>query len=226
MSNEDHHPSALRNRGPILEALLQVPLPPGAAHALEIASGTGAHMETYAPAFPHLTWQPTEYCGYGAADQGRIGNTAESALVIIDRYCREKHPNVLPALHLNAADPFEQWPEEVQSKAGLHALVMCSNVTHISPWEVTLGLVAGAAQALAPGGSLVLYGPFKVNGEFTTESNREFDASLRQRNPLWGYRDVSDVEAVARRHNLILRENKPMPANNQLLWFSKVSGPS
>eukprot|EP00667_Euglena_gracilis_P023995 EG_transcript_27367 len=176
-------------------------------------------MEVYAPAFPHLTWQPTEYCGAGVADQGRIGNTAEPALMLIDRHCRAKSPNVLPAVHLDAADPFDRWPEAVRSRAGLHALVVCSNVTHITPWEVTLGLVAGAAQALAPGGSFVLYGPFKVNGEFTTESNREFDASLRQRNPRWGYRDVAAVAAAALPHGLALRENRAMPANNQLLWF-------
>lgn len=51
------------------------------------------------------------------------------------------------------------------------------------------------------------------------ESNREFDASLRQRNPRWGYRDVAAVAAAALPHGLALRENRAMPANNQLLWF-------
>jgi len=229
MAEGDHHPSALRNRGPILEELRTIvpygPPPSDAPCALEVASGTGAHIEVYAPAFPHLMWQPTEYRGDGQSDFGRIGNTVDPVLNVIDRHGSAQFPNVLPAAHLDASQPFAQWPPFVCANAGRHSLVMCSNVTHISPWTVTLGLVAGAAMALATGGAFVLYGPFTVNGAFTSESNRAFDASLRQRNPLWGYRDVAAVAAAAAPHGLRLRDHRQMPANNQLLWFEKV-GPA
>ena len=55
--------------------------------------------------------------------------------------------------------------------------MLACNVCHISPWSVTAGLVAGAGAALKPaGGKLFLYGPFKVGGLFTTESNEAFDS--------------------------------------------------
>jgi hypothetical protein len=41
---------------------------------------------------------------------------------------------------------------------------------------------------LIPGGLLLIYGPFKRHGKPTTESNAQFDHSLRLQNPKWGYR--------------------------------------
>ena len=51
-------------------------------------------------------------------------------------------------------------------------------------------LDAGAGKVLKPGGLLMVYGPFKKDGECTTASNAEFDQTLRSRNPAWGYRRV------------------------------------
>lgn len=53
-----------------------------------------------------------------------------------------------------------------------------ANMTHIAPWAATAGLVAGAAAVLAPGGLLAVYGPFKLRGSFTTDSNRAFHERL------------------------------------------------
>ena len=52
------HPSAERNKGPILEVLRRV-LPP-AGTVLEIASGTGQHVVYFAEALPHLVFQPSD----------------------------------------------------------------------------------------------------------------------------------------------------------------------
>ena len=116
----------------------------------------------------------------------------------------------------------ETWPDAVTAKAGTFSLVYCSNVTHISPWEVTRGIIAGAASLLHANGRLVVYGPFKRGGAFTTESNRSFDEALRGRNPAWGYRDVeSEVVPAAEARGLQLIECLEMPANNFLLAFGK-----
>jgi hypothetical protein len=82
-------------------------------------------------------------------------------------------------------------------------------------------LVAGAGKLLQPGGLLFIYGPFKVDGAFTTDSNRQFHESLVASNPEWGYRDVADVTAEATAAGLALQHCVAMPANNFALVFRK-----
>jgi hypothetical protein len=96
---------------------------------------------------------------------------------------------------------------------------VCINVIHISPWEATHALMAGAGMILPTGGVLVTYGPYMRDGVHTSPSNEAFDASLRARNPLWGVRDIDKVAEVAGREGLVLEEAVPMPANNfTLVW--------
>lgn len=71
------------------------------------------------------------------------------------------------------------------AEAGTLAAVLAINLTHISPWPATAGLLAGAGRWLAPAGVVIIYGPFMVEGRHTSGGNAEFDASLRQRNPAW-----------------------------------------
>jgi hypothetical protein len=113
---------------------------------------------------------------------------------------------VLPPLPLDVAA--SDWPVA-------HAdAIVCINMIHISPWQATLGLMAGAARVLAPGGVLYLYGPYMIDSRHTADSNAAFDASLKARNPAWGVRDLAEVTALAARHRLALIETVPMPANN------------
>jgi len=92
---------------------------------------------------------------------------------------------------------------------------------HISPWSATEGLFAAAGALLKKDGYLFTYGPYKLDGEFTTESNRAFDRSLRERDPAWGLRDVDEVTELAREAGLVLRSRHDMPANNFLLAFQR-----
>ena len=206
MEGGGHHPSALRNRPHILAALQEL-LPSFNATegtALEIASGSGAHVEVFADAFPKLRWQPTEL------DDGACARITT---------CLEGRPTVNAAVQVDCSAPFGEW-----GVPSGNALCYNSNMFHISPWETAgKGLLAGAGAALRPGGVLVTYGPYKIDGEFTTESNRAFDESLRARDPRWGYRDVADVAAEAARHGLVLKHRRDMPANNFLLAFVKAA---
>ena len=67
-----------------------------------------------------------------------------------------------------------------------------------------------------------LYGPYKRDGAHTAPSNEVFDASLRSRNPLWGVRDLADVEQEAKINSLTLRTVVEMPANNFSVIFAKT----
>lgn len=87
-------------------------------------------------------------------------------------------------------------------------------------------MTAAGGKVLRASGRLVLYGPFKKEGRFTTESNERFDTSLRGRDPRWGYRDIeSEVVPEAERNGLALLECHEMPANNFLLVFAKQNPP-
>lgn len=188
--------AAERNRAPILDVLQQ--LLPAHAGVLEIAVGTGQHAEHFAAAQPQWHWQPTD------ADA--------SALASIDARCRGL-PNVAPALRLDVmAAPWPVAPSSVDA-------VYAANLLHIAPWPVCRALMAGAARALRPGGRLLLYGPFRVDGQPTAPSNEAFDADLKARDPAWGLRRLSDVEREAEAAGLQRQQTIAMPANNLLLAF-------
>jgi hypothetical protein len=77
----------------------------------------------------------------------------------------------------------------------------------------------GAGTLLAEGAPLVLYGPFRREGSHTSQSNAEFDFSLRSRDPSWGVRDLETVAACADLNGFDLEEIAEMPANNLILVF-------
>jgi hypothetical protein len=99
--------------------------------------------------------------------------------------------------------------------------VFCANLVHIAPWEVAEALLRGAARALAPRGLLVTYGPYRLDGRHTAPSNEAFDATLRERDPRWGVRDVDALANVTDR--LRLERKIAMPANNFTLVFRAVA---
>ena len=197
-----HSPAADRNRDPILNVLRTVF--PDQGLVLEIASGTGQHAVHMAAHLPGLTWQPTD------AD--------DAALASIAAYARDAAlPNLRAPRRLDVVDPV--WGFE--SDPDLTA-ILCCNMIHIAPWEATLGLFAGAARVLPPGGLIALYGPFKHHGAFNAPSNEAFDASLRARNAAWGIRDLADVNALAATHGLHAQALHPMPANNHTAIFRRA----
>ncbi|MCR9095994.1 MAG: class I SAM-dependent methyltransferase [bacterium] len=193
-------PATHRNREPILEELARW-LPPS-ARVLEIASGTGQHAVFFAERMPGLTWLPTD------GDPESLGT--------IEAWIAERGTtNVEPPRRLDASRP--DWAEAV----GPIDAIFNANMIHIAPWEVALGLFEGAGRALATGGRLLLYGPFKVGGAHTSESNASFDASLQDRDARWGVRDVERVVELANAAGLTLVETREMPANNKLLVFER-----
>jgi hypothetical protein len=99
--------------------------------------------------------------------------------------------------------------------------VLSINMTHISPWASSLGLIAGAAGLLPSGGPLILYGPWFKDDIPTAPSNLAFDADLKRRDPAWGLRRVEDFAAAAESRGLLLQETRQMPANNMMLLLHR-----
>jgi hypothetical protein len=83
-------------------------------------------------------------------------------------------------------------------------------------------MLSGSGRHLAEGGVLVLYGPFRLDGQHTSDSNRDFDAELKQRDPSWGVRDAEAVIECARERGLAFVRRVAMPANNQCLIFTRA----
>ena len=190
-------PAALRNREPIAEVLARHL--PKAGTVLTIAEGSGEHAVHFAKTFPALTWQPSDL--------------DPEALASISAWREEVAlPNLAAPVELDVT-----WPKWPIARADV---VTCINMIHISPWEATLALFAGAARTLAPGALLYLYGPYRFDG-VTAPSNEAFDQSLRSRDPRWGVRDVTDLKAAAT--GFTLDDVVAMPANNHSLVFRVVS---
>jgi cyclopropane fatty-acyl-phospholipid synthase-like methyltransferase len=190
-------PATARNRQPILSVLRRI-LPPD-ARVLELASGAGEHAVHIAAALPGVTWQPS--------DPDPAARASIAAWI-----AAEGLRNILPPKAIDARAP--DW-----DAGGPYDAVAAINMIHISPWDATLGLMAGAAAVLRGGGVLYTYGPYMRDGRHTAPSNEAFDAWLKSLDPSFGVRDVADVEAAASAQGLKLREVVEMPANNLSLVF-------
>ena len=88
------------------------------------------------------------------------------------------------------------------------------NLLHLISENEARILITEVAQALAPGGLFILYGPFLRDGETTSDGDRSFDASLRAQDPEIGYKDDWDVIDWIHANWLDLVQVVEMPANN------------
>ena len=195
--------SCERNRQPILDVLVMEFSK--ITKVLEIGSGTGQHAAFFAPRLRQLVWQTSDL--------------AEN-LADIRNWIDEVEEIRLPApLELDVSS--ERWPD-----TGADA-VFSANTAHIMHWDGVCAMVAGVGRQLASsdGGRFCLYGPFNKKGEFTSASNRQFDAWLKKRDPSMGLRDLAEMERVTGEAGLALGRCHRMPANNLLLVFDKVEAP-
>ena len=202
MDARQHAPATQRNREPILKILSEIIQPN--SNILEIASGTGEHAIFLASKLESCRWIPSD-----------VNSQALESIVAWKNTC--SLDNLELPLLIDVAQP--GWQQQLVGRE-INAIVNV-NMIHISPWQACLGLLEGAGQILPNSGILCLYGPYKRDGEHTAPSNASFDRSLRDRNPLWGVRDLEAVVAAAAEQNLTLQQVIAMPANNLSVVFSR-----
>ena len=190
-------PATQRNREPLVEVLTDVFAPPVGA-VLELACGSGEHAAAFAPRLPWLRWLPTdaEPAHVASAEAWRAATSASNLLSAV-RY------DVLVG----------------EPPAGPFDAIFAANLVHISPPELPAALFAAARRVVRPGGLVVTYGAYTIDGQHTAPSNVAFDAHLKQQDPRWGVRDLADLERVA--EGFTLERRIPMPANNFVLVYRR-----
>ena len=200
MIDKPHSPACERNREPIL-AVLRTHFA-DRRQVLEIGSGTGQHAVHFAAAMPWLTWQCSDRAAYLPGIRQWLH---EAAL-----------PNTPAPVELDVA--VGMWPRAGEWQIRFDA-AFSANTLHIMGWLQVEAFFTGLRTALADDATLVVYGPFNTGGAYTSHSNRDFDASLRARDPRMGIRDVEAVDALARAIGLQPVDDIAMPANNRcLVW--------
>lgn len=184
-----------RNKQPILR-VLQTAFA-DCTQVLEIGSGTGQHAVYFAAQLSHLIWHPTE----------RLACLPDlAARIKIEGPRNLQAPTVLDVKQA-------VWPRRSVDAA------YTANTLHIMGWTEVLAMFRGLDAVLSSNGIVCIYGPFRYDGRYTSESNREFDRMLKDRDPLSGLRDLTEVSTAAGLYGLKLRVDHDLPANNRLLEF-------
>ena len=197
--HRQYAPATVRNCDFILDVLRDVL--PTTGVILEIASGSGEHIVHFARNLPSLVFQPSD--------------PEPDALLSVAAWMKAAEvTNVRAPIVLDASRSL--WP--IASADG----IICINMVHISPWDASVGLIRGAAAILPPGSPLYLYGPYKRKGFATAPSNEAFDRNLRDRNPIWGLRDLEAIAAIAQSAGFSIPDITEMPANNLSIVFRRM----
>lgn len=150
----------------------------------------------FAAALPRLEWQSSDRAEHLPGIRAWLD---EAAL-----------PNTPAPLELDVGGA---WPR------GPYDAAFSANTLHIMSWSEVETFFAKLPVVVTPQAKLAIYGPFNIDGRYTSESNAAFDASLKTRAPQMGIRDAGEVDALARAAGFDLVDDVAMPANNRLrLW--------
>jgi cyclopropane fatty-acyl-phospholipid synthase-like methyltransferase len=163
---------------------------------LEIGSGTGQHAVFFAKNLHQLSWHTSD----APSNHGGIKLWIKA----------NPSPNLLLPIDLVIGQ--DSWP------ATPYDGVFSANTAHImQKYEAKL-MMELIAEALPSGGMFCQYGPFNQGGQYSSQSNADFDIHLKSQG-YGGIRDIEDLQYWAR--GLELCEQVTMPANNLTLVWKK-----
>lgn len=186
--------SCERNQQPILKQLFR--LFNDRQRVLEIGSGTGQHAVFFAKNLSHLDWHTSD---------------AKNNHASINAWIEE-----LPSENLHSPIEFlfgeQPWPTITMDA------IFTANTTHIMQKHHAKLMMESISENLQEGGLFCQYGPFNIDGEYTSEGNREFDLHLANEG-CGGIRDINELTQWAT--GLRLMEKISMPANNFLLVWQR-----
>ena len=169
-------------------------------NVLEIGSGTGQHAVFFAAHMSHLNWHTSDMPENHASVNAWINELAQSSNL----------DNISNPVAFTLGE--DAWPNVAVDG------VFTANTTHIMQPDEAKLMMEMVALNLPKGGVFCQYGPMLVGGDYTSASNKEFDASLKQQG-FGGIQDIAQLSSWAKGMTLI--ETIPMPANNFLLVWQK-----
>tara|TARA_Y100001968_G_scaffold240110_1_gene223635 strand:- start:1578 stop:2201 length:624 start_codon:yes stop_codon:yes gene_type:complete len=181
---------------------------PKTGSILEIGSGSGEHGVIFQRRFPSLKWQTSD---------PEISHR-ESISDWIEHY----------GLKSSMPQPIDlditkrPWKLNPSLITDLKA-VICINVLHVSPLICINILFEESSHLLKKGQILMIYGPFKKNGNHISESNASFDKYLKIQNKTWGIRDLDEITKLSAINGFKDKSIIQMPANNLSIIYEKYS---
>lgn len=196
--------SCEQNKNVILETIK--PILSSCKNVLEIGSGTGQHAVYFAQQMPHLQWYTSD----------RV-DALKGIQMWLDEYQSEGElSNVHSPITLDVTQ--SQWPDLCVDA------IFSANTLHIMGWQEVKMFFERATQVLDANGLMLVYGPFNYQGQYTSDSNRQFDGWLKARDPHSGIKDFSELNDLAIQNGLKILVDYEMPANNRiLLWQKKAA---
>ena len=192
---------AKRNAAPILEILQREFR--DRSQVLEIGSGTGQHAVTFAKELPHLYWQTSDL------DENHAGIRTWAEHAGLE--------------NLGAPVSLDVRTAHVDEDA--YDAAFSSNTAHIMSIDAVKKMFILLGRALRNEGVFCLYGPFQRSGDFNTQSNADFDTSLRQRDPAMGIRDIEHLDEFASAAGMHRQRLYAVPSNNNVAVWRR-GGPS
>lgn len=199
MTSLPNAPATERNREPILEVLRREFV--ACEQVLELGSGTGQHAVYFGENLPDMQWQ--------------CSDVRENHADILEWLKVANLPNVRAPIPLNVLQDPD--PE------GDFDAVFSANTAHIMSKDAVQHMFALVGRVLSGGQPFCLYGPFRLDGDFTSESNADFDASLRSRDPDMGIRDLEWLDELGAAAGLERQSLIAMPANNFIAVWRKMA---
>lgn len=190
-------PAALRNSEPILEVIRNELR--DCKSVLEIGSGTGQHAVFFGREMPWIEWQTSDLESNHAGIRAWIDDA--------------QLENVMPPIALDVRDA----PKLEAEFDGAFS----ANTAHIMSIETVERMFEVVARCMTREGVFCLYGPFNLEGNFTSDSNRQFDQNLKAQDSEMGIRDLETLDEFAHSNSLQRTNLYAMPANNMIAVWKK-----
>ena len=186
------------NKDPILSVLKDYFK---AGSVLEMGHGTGQHAEYFSSKLS-VEWFPAD--------------------------TKENNPMMSQRIEQNALPLSAPFTLKVGPQASMKDQLGCSfdhvftaNTLHIMGQpEVDLFCIQ-VKEIINSGGYLLIYGPFKFKGEFTSDSNADFDQWLKSQNEASSIKDFESIQKQLDQNKFEFVARHDLPANNQIIVFQK-----